>query len=78
MIPDARKLNERPIVNNCFAAVPVNVGRKRNGRSGKESGPSAIGKADSVSGRRLALRPFSKRIETVEKRLFGSRVADDW
>lgn len=31
-----------------------------NVRNGKESGPSAIGKADGVSVHRLTLRPFSK------------------
>jgi len=35
---------------------------------GKESGPSAIGKADGVSGRRLMLRPFSKRVIELETR----------
>ena len=35
---------------------------KSNVWNGKENGPTAIGKADGVSGRRLTLRPFSKRI----------------
>ena len=51
-----------------------------NGESGmsgmEKSGPSAIGKSDSVSGRRLTLRPLSKMIEFGKGRFEWARLAD--